>query len=175
MLADTAFLFDYEPSSAHLSSFPPHILLVSPAPSFSSSFAILFETMSRTLRNEDFWHVFLCPQSLFPVQEGNCTGSDWYVLDRPTWPPMCFFAVLAFTNNLSDFLAFPGNWCWLKSPFSYLQLLKQVACLFFFVFPDLYEGNHQWLWHHISGAKVNSTRLINLEKIEKQIPNQSAQ
>lgn len=111
MLIDTAFLFDYEPSSAHLSSFPTHILVVSPVLNFSSFFSLLLETMSRTLRNEDLWHVFPCQQSLFSVKEGNCTGSDWYVLDRPTWPSTCFFGVLVFTNSLSNFLAFSGSWC----------------------------------------------------------------
>lgn len=111
MLIDTAFLFDYEPSSAHLSSFATHILVVSPVLNFSSFFALLLETMSRTLRNEDLWHVFPCQQILFSAKEGNCTGSDWYVLDRPTWPSTCFFAVLVFTNSLSNFLAFSGSWC----------------------------------------------------------------
>lgn len=50
MLLDAAFLFDHEPSSAYLTSCPSHVLVVSPGPSFSSSFVMLCETMSRVLQ-----------------------------------------------------------------------------------------------------------------------------
>ena len=119
-LLGAAFLFDHESSSAHLTSFPPHSLAVSPGPSFSSSLVTSGETVSRALQK---WRHLTClplPTNPVSFQRGKLDG---------------FGLICAWKNPLASYLLvcsldFYEQFVWFPSIFWEL-MLTELSTLFF--------------------------------------------